>query len=441
MAAIYNVVEQNRASTQSGLALGAQMFNNSLRMQQLKSEQAMRQMEERYKAQQLSMLLQQQQLAIDERAEMAKAAAAIQAESLLTMPVSGPPEAGQGALPDVQIQQAPRAETIIKHTLPVVMKFRPQEAGDFMAKAALYDQRLRDQEDFKAYAQPITMPDGTVMQGVRSSRNSWTPVSTGDPEIKTVNGRQMRRNRYGDWVPMTSTPEEINKRQTGQKFLAEALKLDPSQVRMDEEGNAVITPQAWENISQRGSVTTATRGKMEQTILATQVARNAASDALRTINETPNALGAPGILREWIETGRGLMGSERTPEISIARDRLRKDFIKLSEDLKVDVGNLTMYERRKLEEAGDPTRWDQYLKRTAPNMQAMLDAATAKELRLSRQLGKDVDNSLLAQLPLRELQGLYDSELLNQADLVRLVTLKRLTADEALRIDSNKPKG
>ena len=48
---LYDIVAANRQAVQSGTALGAQMFNNSLRMQQLQSQEAMRRLQEQQLAQ------------------------------------------------------------------------------------------------------------------------------------------------------------------------------------------------------------------------------------------------------------------------------------------------------------------------------------------------------------------------------------------------------
>lgn len=266
----YDVVAANRQATQSGLALGQAMFNNAYRMQQLRSEEATRRLEERFKAAQLSNLLQQQQLAIDERAEMAKATAALQAETLMTMPVQGPPVAGGAELPDVQQQLAPTAEQIVKHYLPVIGKYRPQEADNFLANTMLYDQRRRS-EQFQPRAGAVTTPSGRTVEYFQGGPNSAQPVyqpgivNLTDPET----GKSTSVIQTGNSVKQI--PQDIEGRQlrVGDVRKLKDLPGGAALLEWDDGKGAFVLPArnaeaAQKILSSAGNITTPVRTMLEK---------------------------------------------------------------------------------------------------------------------------------------------------------------------------------
>src|SRR4051812_15508292 len=97
----YDIVAANSRATQVGAALGQAMFNNSLRMQQLQSEQAMQRLQQQHLAQQMAFALEAHDTAVQERADMTKAMARVQLETQPFLPApTGSNEMGQMIGPD-----------------------------------------------------------------------------------------------------------------------------------------------------------------------------------------------------------------------------------------------------------------------------------------------------------------------------------------------------
>lgn len=158
----YDPLGSMTAGTQSGLQIAHAMLANrdqDLRMQELRSQDALRRMTEQHIAQQMQYATEAHDLAIQERADLAKAMARVQLETAPTIDASliGPPQAGQGDdLGIGQIKnpnQVPFERSMMNNVLPVIGKYRPQEVPAFVQDMAMYPYRQAEAKRQEALAQ------------------------------------------------------------------------------------------------------------------------------------------------------------------------------------------------------------------------------------------------------------------------------------------------
>lgn len=229
--ALYDITAANRQAVQSGLALGAQMFSNDLRMQQFKSDEALRRIQEQQMAQQMAFQLQQHNMMVDQQAEMTKAMAQVQLESQPTvqMPVVGPatPEGGDmGTTAVPNPNYVPLDQSLMRNVLPVIAKYRPQEADNFVANVAMLPYRQAEAErqralaakDFAA-AQAGPKPLSTIgkMQADRA-----TAMARGDFDaVKEIDAAILKQ--HADAASEVGKMVEEHKRLTGKDFTPEEV--------------------------------------------------------------------------------------------------------------------------------------------------------------------------------------------------------------------------
>lgn len=277
----YDVVAANRQATQSGLALGQAMFNNAYRMQQLRSEEATRQLEERFRAAQLSNLLQQQQLAIDEQADRAKAVAAMQAESQLYPPVPqtepiemlpGGPETRTTLAPN---PSAPLPEDLyMKYMAPVNAKWQRPGSRSTLDDLADYAKIKKERQEgqFEPGFKPVTDPaTGKTYSAFQGSRNSAQLIF--QPDIVNLTdpntGKPVSVIQTGNSVKQI--PQDIEGRQlrVGDVRKLKDLPGGAALLEWDDGKGAFVLPArnaeaAQKILSSAGNITTPVRTMLEK---------------------------------------------------------------------------------------------------------------------------------------------------------------------------------
>jgi hypothetical protein len=179
-------------------------LQTGLRMQELRSQQAYRQMQERQLAQEMSIRLQQHEMMIDAQADRAKAAAAFEADLMLNPPLipvrspgapairdpgmapmigaDGNPVIGdEGMAPMIVPDQesfvpnpnaAPIEDLVVKHFAPVEMKWNPRGATDVLADAARMRQAREQAQHQPGFETHTDSRTGRQYSVFRNSRNS-----------------------------------------------------------------------------------------------------------------------------------------------------------------------------------------------------------------------------------------------------------------------------
>lgn len=198
--ALYDVVAANRQAVQSGTALGAQMFNNDLRMQQLRSEQALQRIQMQQAAQKMAFDLEAHNMMVQQQADMTKAMAQVQLESQPTvqLPVMGPasPEGGDmGTTAVPNPHYVPLDQSLMRNVLPVIAKYRPQEADNFVANVAMLPYRQAE----TAKIQALIPLQQSAEAALAEQRNSSTDLNR--QKIEESKARQMKALMGDSYAP------------------------------------------------------------------------------------------------------------------------------------------------------------------------------------------------------------------------------------------------
>jgi hypothetical protein len=127
-----------------GISIGGNLataaLGEGLRMQELKSQQALQQANERHIAAQTAALVQAQQMKIQEQADTAKAWTKINAETAPTLGFA-PDASGEGMIPVPNPNRVPLTESLMRNLGPVVNAFHPDKMGAFVADVGSLQQR------------------------------------------------------------------------------------------------------------------------------------------------------------------------------------------------------------------------------------------------------------------------------------------------------------
>jgi hypothetical protein len=410
----YDVVASNRQAVQSGLALGRTMFDNAMRMQELKSQQAYRQLQERQLAQTLAVQMEQHDLEVQRRADMTKAWTRVMADTAPTfeMPVDGPPTA-DGTAPGIALVPNPQAmaleDAMGKHVLPVIAQYDKtgREAFDALAGIAKMKQdreQALHQPGFEVAKDPRTGREYSVF---RSSRNSSQLVH--QPEITSLTDPNT-----GKPVSVIQTGNSIQK--VGQDIEGRMLRVDDIKKLKDAPGGAQLLE--WDDakgafvlpaknadaarkvLTDAHGITTGTRTALEATGESAEGLAETGRKLLPLINE--RTVGVRGELTRLAQrTGLSMVvpGLEN-PEVAEADAYGRAFTAKVIRSLRSD-GNINKDEVTRLESASNTISW------TTPNeakarLAAFLDQSAVLARRSYSKLGKPPKDEFLTRDQIRD---------------------------------------
>lgn len=163
---------------QVGAGLAGDVMDRNARLQEARSRDALRRVQEQAAVQQLQLTMEQNNLAIQERADMAKAVSAARAATQETIQVPGLDGEGTFEIPNPS--PLSQEEAAFRHVLPVVAQYRPDRVPNVIESIAMAKYR----QGHTPTSRSVTMPDGRTIQGVMTSPNQFTPVV--DPTIEQV---------------------------------------------------------------------------------------------------------------------------------------------------------------------------------------------------------------------------------------------------------------
>lgn len=322
--ALYDIVAANRQATATGTALGQAMFSNSLRMQELQSQQALLRLQQQQAAQKLAFDLQAHNLAVQERADMTKAMAQVQAESMPFIPAphgsedmrlmigpDGAPMGEPGKIPNPAYK--PLDQSLLQNVLPVIAKYRPQEADNFIANTAMLPYRMAEAKRMEALAKQANdeAGPGTIQRVTGDYPNAPTVnvyvpprgkgsnqlVGEANPEIVTQGGRQFIRNKDGTLKPLA---QDANARMTAHALNAQAEKApDLSIPNPDAPGLRMIDPARFDDFAKRAGITTKTKGELEEREMKAEDVFALGQRLLPLIDE--DTTGVKGGLKKWAQ--------------------------------------------------------------------------------------------------------------------------------------------
>lgn len=413
-----NVIDQWGRGIAQGLSLGQQM----LRQQELRSQQALRQLQERQIAQEMALQMQAHDLAIEERAEMAKAMARVQLESMPTLPlpgaaperptteaVSGGPTnlfstnvalRGQSggavhstantptALPNPA--HVPLPQSLIKNVLPVVGKFRPKEVANFTSDVALMEHRMRlaQQGEMTPKAQvildPVTGKQRTMFQ---TGPNSW--------QLATESATERMRERY-------TLAEQTKMLDWVRDKRADLYSKLPK----DERGMRFVPDDIADEVAKQAGITTGVRADLETAEISADNLFAVGAKLLPLINERTTGVRGE-ISRALQRTGLTMLfpGLEN-PEVSEAETVGRTFTASVIRTLRSD-GNINKDEVATLERAANTINWTTE-KEAKARLAALVERAVDMSRRAAQRKGTPINPLFLTRDEIRERVGAGD---------------------------------
>lgn len=226
--ALYDVVQANRQAVQTGTALGQAMFSNSLRMQQLKSEQALQQLQQQQAAEMLSWTIRQHHMAIDQEAKNAKSTADFMARISPTISV---PLNDTDANDPNSVQQVSNPYYNPNMGAAFIQSFLPsatneKEAANIAATggALMYHQgQMQEQEALAAKNRAlINAPPKPLSSIGKMQADRATAMANGDfAAVKEIDAAILKQ--HSDAASEVGKMVEEHKRLTGKDFTPEEV--------------------------------------------------------------------------------------------------------------------------------------------------------------------------------------------------------------------------
>lgn len=314
----------------TGLNIANSRFDHAARIQELKSQEALRQAQERQVAMHTALLMEEQNRKIQFGADMQKA---IGQTILESSPVIPAPGAVGGVLPNPN--PMPQSRALLKNVGPVIGKYAPDKFAPFVQDVAL--------SEFQPKGGEVTLPSGEKVQYFQGSRNSSVPVLSQPREVTLPSGERVIQTGPNTYRPI---PQDIGARQTKQKMLDFALKNpDLSVPDPDNPDSRIIPPENWAEAAKRMSLPVGVRSELEKQQSTGDTLVSLGRELLPMIsNETAGPGGAISRAKEFIGGVTGIdTGTKATVAASVA-DRFRAMMTKLQ---KTD-GNIAEPERKEI---------------------------------------------------------------------------------------------
>lgn len=387
------------AGFESGVNLMRARSERDLRMQELKSQAAIRRIHEENAAKALSLKIQENSIQNQFRAEMATALQAVNdaTASEIMVPMQGQEGIGDMAPPLAPMKNPSpmrRIDAMTRFVLPVVGKYAPDKAVPFVNDLLLNEVRTRE---FEAGPAPTAnFKDAQVITGFRQRI-----AGEKDPTRKVELQQQL------------------------DDFLSLAMPAGTSMETTSPDGTTTRITTGRRPATNPGGLTTAATTDLQKKTVAVDNSLATAVNALDTIRKNPAAIGPVGIGREVIEKGQGMIGMQGAAPISKARHQLALDFTQLAEGLRVDTGNMSLYERKQLEKVGDVTKAFETAQTAEDAMENIVKTLVGQKLRLFKAQNKLPDDETIALISFEEIPKLRAAGLLTDAEALHWRDLKR----------------
>ena len=170
-----------------------------------------------------------------------------------------------------------------------------------------------------------------------------------------------------------------------------------------------------------GAVTTSTRAQVEKQLLSGAGGLEELGRGITLMRENPSAIGPTGIVLEFMETAKGILNplSDQELPVTETRQQLELAFTQIADTLRVDSGNMSLYERLRLEKAGSVTGMWNHAGGAIRKFENLQRAVVGKQLRGYKTLKQPVPDSLLRIVEEREVLGLAQSKLLTEEEARR----------------------
>lgn len=437
--------------------------NRALRYQELQSQDALRKVQERQAAERTAILMEQQNQKIQQQADTAKA---WQQTQLETSPVLPAPGMLGGVMPNPD--PMPMYRSLLKNMGPVIAKYKPENFGTFVQDMALLPYREAEAKRQEALAkeeanggfQPsstsVTMPDGTQVQGIKTSKNTFQPMiepsvqmidsidpDTGQPTKVPVLRQGMTGARA---LPQNAAKRQADRfvQENHQKVLAFALEHAPEKVKAvsDAAGRVqyTIAPEDYQDIAKRAQVTSAVQTKAETSLMGAEKSVSELASLEKTLR--PEDVGPAGVLGEAIFDKLLPIVGVDTSSISRMDNREKmRTLIEGSLRQMTDDQRFSNGDRADIKEAmpkpGIPESYPHAMQtirtlRQVFSKRALIDAKT---------VGKPAPTWALLTLDPAKLREANDANLIDDNAIRTLVRNRKITPEEGAQLQADRPKG
>lgn len=254
--------------------------------------QAVRRVQEQAAVQQMQFLMEQRNLEIQERADMAKAVQSAQMATMPTVMVPGPN--GEGSFEVPNPQPLSQEEAAFRFVLPTVAKYRPDKVPNVIESIATAKYR-----NFNPRGEQVTLPGGGTVQGIRTSPNQFTPVI--DPTVQTLqrpDGSTVDVIRSGT-SGVRPIPQDIGARQQKTMMAKWALENAPELMVIDPDtGFASLPPENFNEAARRSGIPSAVKTQMNEQMVNAAAAFDVGRKLMPLL--TPQNVGVPGAFQRTI---------------------------------------------------------------------------------------------------------------------------------------------
>jgi hypothetical protein len=392
---------------QAGGAMMGDALDRSLRMQQLQSDAAHRRVMEQNAAQLLSMKMEENNLSIQYRADMAKAVTAAQQATSPHVFFQGPDGPAGMENPNLLTEE----QAAMRFVVPVIAQYEPNKVQDALEGIALAKYRKRAAAGgTEPQIKVITGPDGRQHQVFDPGDKGVSQLVTPEPTVTTDEaGNQFYQsgpNRFNR-VPESATQRQ--KEQFKRTQQAEQLKFirdSNSKAYADLFSNSPVDPETGMPQPTPESIATAAKSagfeggtvaKMEEQMVGAENLLTTANQFLPLI--TKNNVGWRGAVRRW-GTRLGLEGMPGFKDSSEAEQAATMSRIFVAEIFRVlrSDSNIAKPEVEALEDAApDAKKFINDPDSMKSQMATILKNAADKSRNGARRLGREIFPFFLTQ--------------------------------------------
>lgn len=356
-----------------GAGIASDAMNRNLRMQELRSMQAMRQLQERQTAEAMRLQLEQANLATQYRADMEKAMQQTQLETSPVIPIPGSPF---GVAPNPSQLSMDRA--LLKNVAPVIGKYNPDKLGPFVQDVAMLQYRQNAmQPEVKTVTDEAT---GDQVSMIRTGPNSWSRV----PESAAKRQEQAFEN------------------QNRGKVLAFALKNAPELVEFDDRGQPKpMTEENYRIAAQRAGLTGATKTREEQKQTTGSTVFNIGKRLAPLL--TQENTGVRGMARRAFDSIKGQLGDDVKISNASETVSVAKQFQSAMIKSMMSDSNIAEAERKKIESAMPaPDAWFKSAQDARISLASALELMGTTSRAGAESLGKPIRSEWLTPVEIRD---------------------------------------
>lgn len=383
----------------------------SLRRQQFQSQSALRRLQEQQIAQAMALKMQENDLAIQFRADMAKAVQAAQDASspTVTVPMQGADVgtsvSGSDMAPPVMTVDNPnpmrKIDAAMQFIAPVVAKYQPDKVGGFVNDLLLNEVRMQNERQFEPAIKQIPRPGGGTAEVLTTSPKSAQLMTPG-PNIVEQDGQQFYQSGPNTFTRIPESASERQKAAFNRNQQADQLKFirdNNPKVYADlftnaplnpETGLPEVSPEAIATAAKSAGFQGGTLGQMEQQNISAENLVQVGKELFPLL--TKENVGVRGFARRW----GARLGLEDMPGFKDASNAeqaatLGRVFVaSIFRTLRSD-SNINEREVRALEAAApDPAKIITQPEVLKAQMSALLRNAAEKSRSNAVRMGRDV---------------------------------------------------